>query len=205
MMQKHIRGGLTEWLLIALAAALFLLALALPVRMALSEEWNAEERKLWDAYQSGDLIRLHVLANSDSPEDQAIKLQVRDALIETFGQILTGSDEQSSDALFETLRRNIGHMQQTAQSCAQRCGFTGSVSAEAGILHLPSKQYGKVTLPEGEYRALRVTLGEGAGQNWWCVLYPQLCISLAETEEPSAVELFWSSERILRHWLLMDV
>lgn len=204
-MQKHLRGGLADWLLIALAAVLFLLLLALPVRMALAEEWTAEERKLWDAYQSGELIRLHVLANSDSPEDQAVKLQVRDALIQTFGQMLTGSDEQSSDALFEVLKQNIGHMQQTAQTCALRWGFTGSVSAEAGLLHLPSKQYGNITLPEGEYRALRITLGEGVGQNWWCVLYPQLCLSLAETEEPSEDDLFWSSEQIFRHWLLMDV
>ena len=86
------------------------------------------------------------------------------------------------------------------------CGFLipGSVFFQADILFLPEKRYGKVTLPAGPYRALRVVLGNGEGQNWWCVLFPQLCLSLAETRPTQETQFFWSSRQIFRHWLLVE-
>jgi len=202
-MQKHFSGGVKEWLLIVAGAMLLLAALFLPLRYALAEALTADEKQLLNAWQNGEVIRIHVIANSDSPQDQAVKLKVRDALIEAFGQLLAEAGAKNSEAAYHALAQNAAHMQRIAQECARKNGFEGSVLAECGTLHLPQKQYGSVVLPEGEYRALRIRLGEGKGQNWWCVLYPQLCLSLSETNEPSDSGLLWSSERIFQHWLLL--
>ena len=200
-MFKNIRGGFRDWLLIAICAALFLTALLLPVRMALAAELTQEEKQLLEAFESGQLIRLHVVANSDSPEDQAVKLKVRDHLISVFGSALRQAGDKSCEAVFDWLQTNAARMEEEARLCAAQHGFHGPVAAEAGILWLPQKQYGNVTLPAGEYQALRITLGSGEGQNWWCVLFPQLCLALAETgDAPPAMT--WDSQRILRHWLL---
>lgn len=203
-MQKVFGGGAKEWLLIIAALILFLTALILPVTLAFANELSQEEQQLMEACQSGDLIRLHVIANSDSAQDQAVKLHVRDALIDAFGGMLAEAAQKDCDAVYSILQSNIREMKETAQACARSYGFTGSVMAEVGVLPLPEKQYGQVTLPAGEYRALRITLGDGAGQNWWCVLFPQLCLALAETEQPSEESLYWSSERIFSQWLLMS-
>lgn len=203
-MLKHFSGGFKEWLLLVCSGALLIAALLLPLRFALADGLTSEEEQLMEAYRSGELIRIHVIANSDLPQDQALKLKVRDALIEAFGAMLMQAGQQNSEAVYQLLQENEDAMQQAAQACAAQNGFKGKVTAEAGIHHLPQKRYGSVVLPEGDYRALRVTIGNGAGQNWWCVLYPQLCLALAETEDKTETSLFFSSERIFRHWLLMS-
>lgn len=200
----HMSDGFKDWLLLLLGALLLLTALFLPLRFALADDLTAEEKQLLSAYQNGELIRIHILANSDSSEDQALKIHVRDVLIEAFGSLLKDAGKQNSDAVFHLLAQNVQAMQQKAQKCAAKNGFSGTVLAEAGILHLPPKQYGSVILPEDDYRALRITIGEGKGQNWWCVLYPQLCLALAQTEEPPAERLLFSSARIWKHWLVLD-
>lgn len=200
----HMSDGVKDWLLLLLGALLLLTALFLPLRFALADDLTAEEKQLLSAYRNGELIRIHILANSDSSEDQALKIHVRDALIEAFGSMLKDAGKQNSDAVFHLLVQNVQAMQRKAQQCAAENGFSGSVLAEAGILHLPAKQYGSVILPEDDYRALRITIGEGNGQNWWCVLYPQLCLALAQTEEPPAERLLFSSARIWKHWFVLD-
>ena len=202
-MQKHIRGGLKDWLLIVLSILIFLSALILPFRWAIAERLTQEEEKLLQAWSSGEIIRIHIIANSDSAADQAIKLHVRDSLIEAFGELLTKKGTTGSDEVYEALKQHTAIMQATAQSCARSLGFEGTVTAETGFLLLPEKKYGKVVLPEGRYRALRITLGSGNGRNWWCVLFPQLCLALSETEETDR-NLSWSSERIWQNWLVMD-
>lgn len=202
-MQKRFSGGVKEWLLIAAGAFLLLAALFLPLRFALADALSEEEEQLLNAWRKDEIIRIQVIANSNSPEDQAVKLEVRDALIGAFGEMLRDAGRKDCKAVYEILSQNTDHMQQIAQACARRCGFEGSVQAECGMLNLPSKQYGSVVLPQGSYRALRITLGEGAGRNWWCVLYPQLCLALSETDEPAESGLLWSSERIFRHWLML--
>ena len=203
-MQKRFSGGIKEWLLLAAGAALLLAALLLPMKMALADPLTAEEQQLTEAWQQGELIRIHVIANSDSAFDQRVKYQVRDALIEAFGSLLITAGSDGSEAVFQLLQNKVDHMRQTAQASAKQNGFDGSVTAECGVLHLPSKQYGSVLLPEGDYRALRITLGSGQGQNWWCVLYPQLCLALSETDDAEPETVFWSSGRILRNWLLIQ-
>ena len=204
-MQKRFSGGIKEWLLIGAGALLLLAALFLPLKFALAVPLTAEEEALLNAWQTGEIIRIHVIANSDSQKDQVVKLKVRDALIHGFGQLIRQAGEENCDAVHLTLQKNMDHMQRLAQECAQKNGFHGRVFAECGTLQLPEKQYGSVLLPEGEYRALRITLGEGKGQNWWCVLYPQLCLALAgaENEDPNE-NWAWQSRRIFHNWLLMN-
>jgi len=202
-MQKHSRSGWTDLILIVLTGILFLAALFFPVASGLAHSLSDEEQKLWNAYQNDELIRLHIIANSDSEADQAIKLCVRDAIIQVFGEEIRLAALDNSDAVFDYLSQNISLIRQVAMSTASSYGYSGDVSAETGVMHLPEKHYGSVILPEGEYRALRITLGAGAGQNWWCVLYPQLCLTLVQNEEIEKTSFFWSSENIFRHWLLM--
>lgn len=199
----------TEAALLLAAIAAFLLALILPLTLAAAERpaWSQEEAQLWEAYLSGDLIRLHVLADSDAPEDQRIKLKVRDALLEAFGEQLYSSGETDGDAVYTALLEHVGEMLQVAQASARQEGFAGDVQAEAGILHLPEKRYGNVVLPEGDYRGLRITLGSGEGKNWWCVLFPQLCLAVSSEGEIEARSMeapfHWESERVLKNWLLL--
>lgn len=203
-MQKRFSGGAKEWLLLLAAAALMLAFLVLPLRFALAERLNAEEQQLAEAFRKGELIRIHILANSDSPTDQTLKLKVRDAIIEAFGNLLREAGTQNSEAVFSILQQNADRMLESAKRCCVQNGFPPEAAVETGILKLPSRRYGKVVLPEGEYRALRIRLGEGRGQNWWCVLYPQLCLALSGDEQPETSGLRWCSGRIFAHWLLLE-
>lgn len=196
-------GGWQDWLWLLLAALLFLGALLLPLSAAFA--LTEEETQLQEAYASGQIIRLHILAHSDRPYDQAVKLAVRDTLIESFGNLLAEAGEQGFDEVYDTLTKTLPAVQAVAQSRARELGFEGPVQAEAGILFLPEKTYGRITLPAGNYRALRISLGDAAGRNWWCVLYPRLCLALAgqEEETPAASPVFqWHTSRIFSQWLL---
>ena len=93
-MQKHFSDAVRDWLLILTGAAVLIAALVLPLRLALSENLTSEEQRLIDAWHNGEIIRIHIIANSDSPVDQALKLKVRDALIDAFGSRLSRAGEQ---------------------------------------------------------------------------------------------------------------
>jgi len=190
-----------DWITLAAAALLFLLVLIAPA-LAEAKEWSGEEQRLWQAYCSGELIRLHVVANSDSPQDQAVKLAVRDAVIEAFVPFLSQIADADSHRLFRLLAGHTDSFQKAAQTRARELGFTGEVTVQAGILELPAKQYGQVRLPSGSYKALRITLGNGQGRNWWCVLYPQLCLALSASGSEKPV---WNCTQIFRHWLALPV
>lgn len=177
--------------------------------IAQEAEFSVEEQSLWDAYQSGDLIRLHILADSDDPEAQHVKLAVRDALLAAFGDQFLSAGSGDSHQIFTLLKDNCEAMRAVAEACAKQEGFQGSVTAEVGTMNLPEKSYGNITLPSGEYRALRITLGSGEGQNWWCVLFPQLCLAVASDEPwqtaPEAPQIVWDAKRIFRCWTLFDL
>lgn len=199
-MSGWIRGGGKDWLWLLIAALLFLTALIFPFTAALAA-LTPEEKELQNAYEQGNLIRLHIVAHSDSPEDQTIKLAARDAVIDAFGEVLAHSAQAGCDAAFDALKQNERMLLLVAKQTVRELGFEGSVTSEAGILHLPQKTYGNVVLPEGEYRALRITIGSGQGRNWWCVLFPQLCLALAQDDDPSP-SFTWDSARIFQNWLL---
>jgi len=199
-----------SWMLLALCAVAFLLALLLPLN-ALG--LTAEEQTLQQAFERGQIIRLHILAEDNTPEAQQIKLAVRDALLAAFGGEIASAGALDAETVYALLVSKQKTMQRIAEETARDCGFDGPVNAQVGLLPLPEKTYGAVTLPAGEYRALRITLGKGEGQNWWCVLFPQLCLALA-SEEPwqmpldhpeKTPEIHWESREILRHWLLQPL
>ena len=121
-----------------------------------------------------ELIRLHVVANSDSAEDQELKLQVRDAVITSLRQAL--ADVQDTQQAKEYLQENLPKLQELANRTLDAAG-----SAQRAVVTLcregfPTRQYDTFSLPAGIYEALRVTIGDGAGKNWWCVVFPSLCV-----------------------------
>lgn len=138
-------------------------------------------------------VRLHVVANGNSAYQQALKLEVRDACLECASVCL--ADAENADAAYILLEENLPIFENAAISCARRLGYTGAVRAEVGIFSFPERIYGNIVVPEGEYRALRVVIGEGDGHNWWCVLYPSLCFfdESAQTDEelPPSEGLFY--------------
>ena len=127
---------------------------------------------------SDNLIRLHVVANSDSEEDQALKLSVRDGILEELEEILKGcNDKAEAEAL---ISRNIDALTQAASEAIFEKGEYFTVTASITEEVFPTVEYDTFTLPAGEYSSLRVVIGEGEGQNWWCVVFPPLCLSIAE-------------------------
>lgn len=202
-LMRHRGRAVEAWVLLAACAAVFLLALLLPIRaLGLTQE----EETLQEAYRSGQVIRLHILADDDTARAQAIKLAVRDAVLDAFGKELAAIGITDAETAYAWLRNNCDALEKAAAEQAYACGFAGPVTAEVGILRLPPKQYGDVLLPEGEYRALRITLGRGEGQNWWCVLFPRLCLSLAGDVQTDPIHddfrLQWHSLHILSCWPL---
>lgn len=128
-----------------------------------------------------DVVRLHVVANSNGAEDQAVKLLVRDAVLEEAARWYqgAGSMEEASSQL-------CTHLQSIAGAARQLLGEQGvgySATAQMTEMYFPTRDYGDFRLPAGRYRTLRVTLGEGAGKNWWCVVFPSLCLPAATQEE----------------------
>ena len=127
---------------------------------------------------SEDMLRLHVVAASDSAQDQALKLQLRDRLLPIIqGYIQEARSARQAEAL---LRQNLDQLSQQALSQARALGHEGEVTVSLRQERFPNRVYAGMSVPAGEYQALRVTLGPGEVANWWCVLYPSLCL----LEEP---------------------
>lgn len=120
-------------------------------------------------------VRLHVVAEGDGAYQQALKMKIRDACLECAA--LTLANAQDADEAYMRLEESVGLFEQAATRRARESGYLGSVRAEVGVFTFPERVYGGVIVPAGEYRALRVVIGEGAGHNWWCVLYPTLCFA----------------------------
>lgn len=130
-----------------------------------------------------DLIRLHVIANSDSDEDQALKLKVRDAVIE---YLQKQDDLHTVDDTREYLEANLGSLEKISEGIIAANGRDYSAHAKLGVRYIPEKTYGDITFPAGNYEALNITLGDGKGENWWCVLFPPLCLLDEGTESDVA-------------------
>lgn len=124
---------------------------------------------------AGRVLRLHVIAASDSAEDQAIKLQVRDAILAETAGLLDGVTEREEAQA--RLTAALPRITDAGDRCLQELGSDDTVTAELCTMYFTTRQYDTVTLPAGEYEALRVTIGEGNGQNWWCVVFPPMCLS----------------------------
>lgn len=140
---------------------------------------------------SNQMIRLHVVANSDSDEDQAIKGQVRDAVLRQAEVILEEAEDR--DTAKALLRENLTTLEETANRTLQALGSTDTAAVTLRRELFGTREYEGFSLPGGYYDALRVSIGSGSGKNWWCVVYPQIC-SAATTERRTVAVMGGLSE-----------
>ncbi|MFD1957889.1 stage II sporulation protein R [Paenibacillus thailandensis] len=129
-------------------------------------------------------IRLRILAHSDAPADQAVKRVVRDEIVAAMNGWAAGP--QTIEEARETIRAHMPEIEAIVADVLESRGFDYSFETKLGMVEFPTKMYGNEVYPAGEYEALLVTLGEGQGQNWWCVLFPPLCFIDAATGEAAA-------------------
>ena len=127
-----------------------------------------------------DTLRLHILANSDSREDQDLKIGVRDLILDRFGGELEGAD--AIDSAIMITESMLNEIEDLAQKFLTEAGVNYSVKAELTKEWYETRDYGSFTLPRGNYSSLIITLGEGKGQNWWCIMFPPLCRDLASED-----------------------
>lgn len=136
--------------------------------------WCGKKEKLQQGIAE-KVLRFHVLANSDTPEDQSLKLKVRDAVGEKMSVFLEGMD--SREACEAVVLTRLDEIEETAEQVIHEAGYDYEVTAMLAEVDFPVKTYGNYTFPAGNYEALEVVIGEGRGQNWWCVMYPNMCFS----------------------------
>ena len=168
-----------------------------------------------------ETIRLHVLANSDSDADQSVKLSVRDAVLVTVEELLR--DASSRDEAMKMLADNSDKIRECAAERLRSLGYPDTVAVRFGEEHYPTRVYDAFTLPAGTYTSLRVEIGEAAGRNWWCILFPSVCGRFArggESEDaiaedfvaagftPEEYRLITENDRMpykVRFWLLEEI
>ncbi len=160
------------------------LCLALAVTLVCQCTLLAQE---CNGIQTG-LVRLHILANSNSEQDQALKLKVRDALL-AYGGDLFGGNTTKEQAITQ-METHLQDLTRIAEETLQKEGCSLPVTCTLEETYFNTRVYDTVTLPAGTYTALRVLIGEGAGQNWWCVMFPPLCLSAATevTANPDSLD-----------------
>lgn len=162
-----------KWLGFFTAAVLLIAALAiLPIH---------GEAGIYD-----NVIRLHVLANSDSDEDQALKLVVRDAVVAKSEQLLAGVTDRATAQC--VLEEALPEIKAVAERALADAGKRAAVNVTLSDEEYPTRQYEQLAFPAGKYLSLRVMIGEAEGKNWWCVLFPPLCLTAAtDTREQETV------------------
>lgn len=140
------------------------------------------------------VLRLHILANSDSEEDQRLKLCVRDALLEHSEELFgsSGNLEEAEAAALEAMPEIIS----IAEKTLREQGCCSAVTAKLADISFDERVYGDVTMPAGEYRALRIEIGEAKGHNWWCVMYPPLCLPAAEDVESRDEKKYFDDDEL---------
>lgn len=158
------------------------LEIALLLALSVTLLWGAASLHRQETL-SRKMIRLHVIANSDSDADQSMKLQIRDAVLARATELLTRSADMT-DA-WSRLEDALPALEQAASAA---CGGAYPIRAELAETEFPLKEYDGFALPAGRYPALRVTIGAGAGRNWWCVVYPPLCTTACTDMERVAID-----------------
>ena len=156
-----------------------LTALMLPVSALFP---TAADAGLYDG-----IIRLHIIANSDSDQDQALKLKVRDNVLESVSELLDGiTDRQAAESV---LRQNLALIESAAKGVLHTENSDYSVKATVTKEQYPTRAYAGFSLPAGTYTSLRVLIGDAEGKNWWCMLYPSLCVgAVTEISSPTVVD-----------------
>ena len=148
---------------------------ALAVMIAVVPFFNSS-RELYN-----DVLRMHILANSDSAADQSLKLAVRDRVLRDFSGYYDGCNDKES--ALEMTRGHLADIEKAAADEIRKRGFDYPVSATVGETYFNTRYYGGFTMPAGWYDALRLRIGEAEGQNWWCVMYPAVCVGAACEEK----------------------
>ena len=154
-------GFIKRFFVVLILFALFVFISALSYVNAVSEDI------------SNSVFRLHVIANSDSDEDQELKYNVRDEVLEYMNEI--SSDCSSKEEVINLAYEHQDEFKQIAEQVIKDNGYDYSVNIRIGNFDFPTKDYGDISLPAGNYDALRIEIGEASGQNWWCVMFPPLC------------------------------
>ncbi len=137
---------------------------------------------------SNEVFRIHILANSDSDDDQALKLKVRNRVLEYTKNLFENAD--SREEAENIISVNLQAIANEAYDEVLENGFDYSVKATITNMYFSTRYYENYTMPAGMYDALRITIGEGKGHNWWCVMYPSICISSVDEQDDKAREVF---------------
>ena len=142
-----------------------------------------------------DVLRMHVIANSDSDEDQILKLKVRDAVLNEGEEIFDGSlTSANAEKLLSPQKERL---EETAREVIRKNGFDYDVRLEIGKDFFSTRTYDdRITLPAGEYEAVRVIIGEGKGKNWWCVMFPPMCLPAAESSDDAELQDILSEDEL---------
>lgn len=130
---------------------------------------------------SGKIFRLHIIANSDSKEDQDLKLKVRDRILKDFGEYFGGLDDLT--AAKKLTQENIEKIKKSAKDEIILNGYDYDVNACVMSMYFNNRKYGDFTIPAGKYDALRITIGQAKGKNWWCVMFPPMCLPAASAKD----------------------
>ena len=139
-----------------------------------------------------DVLRLHVLANSDTVEDQDLKLKVRDAVLEEGKDIFGG--EINVENAEEKISTEKSRLVDAAENVVKQNGFDYDVDVFVADEYFGTRSYGDITLPAGNYTAVKVTIGESAGHNWWCVMFPPMCLPAAE--DKTDIDMYLSEDEV---------
>ena len=164
-----------------IAAGVFLLLFSLLITLLLPVHGESE---IYDS-----VIRFHVIANSDSEEDQALKLKVRDALLEETKNALAGLSKAEAEAY---LADHLQTLESVALAVIEEAGYDYPVTAMLTTEEYPEKSYDAVAFPAGSYLSLQIKIGDAAGKNWWCCLFPPLCLGVASVSKSDAEDAFVS-------------
>ena len=143
---------------------------------------------------SDNALRLHIVANSDGEGDQAVKLAVRDAVLAVSADRIRASDGKQSAT--ESMAASLDEIEQAADLVLAKAGYSYTSKAYLCEMHFDTLTYGGATLPSGRYTALRIELGGAQGKNWWCVMYPPLCVMASSESEDSLLSEAFSEDQV---------
>ena len=146
--------------------------------------------------KENEVLRLHILANSDSDEDQQLKYAVRDKLLGEFANDMKIA--QNVDQAKNIARNNVEKYEQISQKFVNEQGYDYNIHAEVVNMYFTTRNYEKYTLPAGNYDAVRILIGSGDGKNWWCLMYPSLCLpAVSEIDEVDKTDENSETEQIV--------
>lgn len=164
-MKLHIKSNIKKYKNIEIAV---LMAFALTMVISVTG-FDAKCKQI-----EGSVLRMHVIANSDDECDQQLKLKVRDAILYEGKDIFNGSTDAKEAQ--KKIEMNKDRLLKTAQKVIKEEGYDYDVKVEIGQEYFSTRSYDNITMPAGQYNAVRVIIGEGKGHNWWCVMFPPLCV-----------------------------